>query len=66
MSFPAATRVSARMSSPELSRCPSTVPMSVTVRPPTVTVAANSRQPPAWLVEPVLMPITPYRPSSVL
>jgi len=45
---------------------PSTTPTRVCVLPPTVNVAANSRQPPAESVEPVLMPVMPSWPISLL
>jgi hypothetical protein len=61
--------VLSRKPSPSPSGWPKIAPMTVSVAPvpaPSGTVAANSRQPPALSVEPVLMPITPYWPSSRL
>ena len=65
-SFCAIESVGSRNPLPEPSDWPSTTPTKVCVLPPTVKVAANSRQPPAESVEPVLMPVMPYEPISLL
>jgi hypothetical protein len=66
ISFCATVSVGSRKALPEPRYWPSTAPTRVCVLPPTVKVAANSRQPPAESVEPVLMPMTPSSPTSLL
>jgi hypothetical protein len=59
ISLRATYMVGSRNPLPELRYWPRTAPMTVSLRPPTVNVAEKSRQPPAWSVDPVLMPSTP-------